>query len=211
MLVKAAVILLGSDCASRGSASRRTAARSRATKKALAPKRGREPHDLSREPNCPSPELSRVRPSSALHGRFSHRSRFVKKERDAESIAGRRRSQLLVCAALASSEKPEAGSLTQNGPLVLAFVPPKKKEKHSHETHGSEDPCGASVPSRHPTLTKPTFKHFFRATMSPFVPIVDFARVDLLVSADVHGLSAAHHCLAFDRPQPRIVSIRRRC
>ena len=44
-------------------------------KEALAAKRGREPHDSSREPNCPPPQVALARSSKAHLGPTSHHCR----------------------------------------------------------------------------------------------------------------------------------------
>jgi len=46
-------------------------------KEAPATKRGREPHDSSREPNCPPPQIALARSSHAHLGRTSHHCRYV--------------------------------------------------------------------------------------------------------------------------------------
>ncbi len=105
-------------CASPGSASRRTAARSRQRKRPSPRKRGREPHDLSRKPNCPSPRITAG--SIGLHRAFLAPQRRETHERDVESIAGPSQSPQCMDAWLPIARDEPRSALFAGGGVVGA-------------------------------------------------------------------------------------------
>ena len=122
-------------------------------KEALATKRGREPYDSMREPNCPPPQVTHLARSSHAHfGPTSHHCRYVLWS-GMQSYGKCRTKPESKCSGKQNTppQKSEAGSLTKmyGGSCICA----SRKEEITARNHG-----GTKVPIDQLTISSVPIK-----------------------------------------------------